>query len=219
METVTLNAKLRTATGKGVARALRRQGLIPAVFYGGEQGPVSLQVKKAELEKLLTTGTRENVLIDLTIDNGDGSNSRPAMIKEIQYDPVKRSILHVDFYAISMDRKIIIEVPIILHGEPAGLAEGGILQQVTRTLQISCLPGRIPESLELDVTHLNIGDSLHVSDLDPPEGVELLEEEQLTVVTVAAPARVEEEPEEVAEVEEGEEVKEAASETEEEGGE
>jgi len=162
----------------------------------------------------------ENVLIDLRIEDGKSKKSHRAMIKEIQADPVKGTILHVDLYAISMDKKIDLEIPIALTGTPAGVNEGGILQQVTRTLEVSCLPGQIPDSIELDVSSLDIGDSLHVSDLKIPEGVDVLVEEQLTIATVVPPTKVEEiEPEilEEEELEEGEEVEaEPVAETEEE---
>jgi len=142
------------------------------------------------------------------------------MIKEIQVDPVKQNILHVDLYAISMDKKISVEVPITLTGTAVGVSdEGGILQQVSRTLEISCLPDRIPEAFELEVTALAIGDSLHVSDLEIPEGVDVLVEDELTIASVVPPTKVEEiEPEVLEEEEEGEEVdEEAEAETKEEG--
>jgi large subunit ribosomal protein L25 len=142
------------------------------------------------------------------------------MLKEIQMDPVKQTVLHVDLYEISMDKKIEVEVPITLTGTAKGVSdEGGILQQVSRTLEISCLPDNIPDAFELDVTDLNIGDSLHVSDLKIPSDIEVLVEDELTIATVVPPTKVEEiEPEVPEEEEEGEEVEaEAVAETEEEG--
>jgi len=219
MATVALKARLRQQAGKGVARSLRRQDQIPAVFYGPgvEAVPLTLSVK--EVERLISSAAGENVLIDLNIDNGGPTQSHRAMIKEIQVDPLKQTILHVDFYAISMDKKISLEVPITLIGEAVGVSEGGILQQVGRTIEISCLPDQIPDALEMDVSNLDIGDSLHVSDLRVPEGIEILAEERLTIATVAPPAKEEEiEVEIVAEEEEGEEVEEkAATKTKEEG--
>lgn len=220
MTTVALAAQSRTETGKGVARSLRRQALIPAVFYGPEVDPVPLILQSRDLEKLITTGAGENILIDLNIEDGKSTQSHRAMIKEIQVDPVKQNILHVDLYAISMDKKISVEVPITLTGTALGVSEeGGILQQVSRTLEISCLPDRIPEAFELEVTALAIGDSLHVSDLEIPEGVDVLAEDELTIASVVPPTKVEEiEPEVLEEEEEGEEVdEEAEAETKEEG--
>jgi len=221
MTTVALAAQSRTETGKGVARSLRRQALTPAVFYGPEVDPVPLILQSRDLEKLITTGAGENILIDLNIEDGKSTQSHRAMIREIQVDPVKQNILHVDLYAISMDKKISVEVPITLTGTAFGVSdEGGILQQTTRTLEVSCLPDRIPEAFELEVTALAIGDSLHVSDLEIPEGIDVLVEEQLTIASVVPPTAVEEiEPEVLEEEEEeGEEVdEEAVDETKEEG--
>jgi len=219
MAHVALTAQSRKETGKGAARTLRRQALIPAVFYGPEVDPVHLSLEYRDLEKLIKTGAGENVIIDLAIETGDSTLSHRAMLKEIQMDPVKRTILHVDLYEISMDKTIEVEVPIILRGAPKGVSEGGILQQVSRTLEISCLPDNIPDAFELEVTELEIGDSLHVSDLKIPEGIEVLAEEELTIATVVPPTKVEEiEPEVPEEEEEREEVEaEAVAETEEEG--
>ena len=219
MAHVALTAQPRKETGKGAARTLRRQALIPAVFYGPEVDPVHLSLNYRDLEKLIKTGAGENVIIDLAIETGESSLSHRAMLKEIQQDPVKQTILHVDLYEISMDKKIEVEVPITLTGTPKGVSEGGILQQVTRTLEISCLPDNIPDAFELEVTELDIGDSLHVSDLRIPQDVEVLVEEELTIATVVPPTKVEEiEPEVPEEEEEREEVEaEEVAETEEEG--
>ena len=220
MAHVALTAQSRKGTGKGAARTLRRQALIPAVFYGPEVDPVNLSLKYRDLEKLIKTGAGENVIIDLAIETGESTLSHRAMLKEIQLDPVKQTILHVDLYEISMDKKIEVEVPITLTGTAKGVSdEGGILQQVSRTLEISCLPDNIPDSFELDVTDLNIGDSLHVSDLKIPQDIEILVEGELTIATVVPPTKVEEiEPEVPEEEEEREEVEaEEVAETEEEG--
>ena len=219
MAHVALTAQSRRETGKGAARTLRRQALIPAVFYGPEIDPVHLSLNYRDLEKLIRTGAGENVIIDLAIETGESSLSHRAMLKEIQLDPVKQTIMHVDLYEISLDKKIEVEVPIILTGTAKGVSDGGILQQVSRTVEISCLPDNIPDAFELEVTTLDIGDSLHVSDLKIPEGIEVLEEEELTIATVVPPTKVEAiEPEVPAEEEEREEVEaEAVGETEEEG--
>ena len=219
MAHVALTAQWRKETGKGAARTLRRQALIPGIFYGPEVDPVPLSLNYGDLEKLIRTGAGENVIIDLAIETGESTSSHRAMLKEIQVDPVKQTILHVDLYEISMDKKIEVEVPITLTGTAKGVSEGGILQQVSRTLEISCLPDNIPDAFELDVSDLNIGDSLHVSDLKIPQDVEVLVEEELTIATVVPPTKVEEiEPEVPEEEEEREEVEaEAVGETEEEG--
>jgi large subunit ribosomal protein L25 len=214
MHTVALTAQVRKNLGKGAARALRHQSLIPAVLYGRGLESLPLAVRPSDIAGAIGTASAENILIDLTVADGESVQSHRAMIREIQVDPVRREILHVDFLGISMDRQITVEVPVNLVGEPVGVsaATGGMLQQVLRSVEIACLPDRIPESLDLDVTSLAIGHSLHVSDLSAPEGVELLADPGLTVATVLAPRKVEEKPEAVVE---GEEMAEAAEKTEE----
>jgi large subunit ribosomal protein L25 len=212
MHTVALSAEVRKSLGKGAARSLRRQSLVPAVLYGRDLESTLLSVSPGDLEKATSTASAENILIDLTITGGESTRNQRAMIREIQVDPVKRTILHVDFLAISMDRQITVEVPINLVGDPVGVAAGGMLQQVVRSVEISCLPDRIPDTLELDVSSLGMGHSLHVTDLRVPEGVELLSDPRLTIATVLAPKRMEEKVEVPAE---GEELAEAAPETEE----
>lgn len=212
MHTVALAAQKRKTLGKGAARSLRRQSLVPAVLYGRDVESSLLAVSPRDLEKAISTGSAENILIDLTITDGESMLSQRAMIREIQVDPVRRNILHVDFLGISMDRQITVEVPVNLVGDPVGLSAGGMLQQVLRSVEISCLPDRIPDALELDVSSLTMGHSFHVSDLRAPEGVELVADPRLTIATVLAPKRMEEKPVAPAE---GEEVAEAAPETEE----
>ena len=212
MHTVALTAQVRKASGKGSARSLRRQSLVPAVLYGRDVESTLLSVSPSDLEKATSTASAENILIDLTITDGDSMRNQRAMIREIQVDPVKRNILHVDFLEISMDRQITVEVPVNLVGVPVGVGAGGMLQQVLRSVEMSCLPDRIPDILELDVSSIAMGHSLHVSDLRAPEGVELLSDPRLTIATVLAPKRVEEKPAAPAE---GEELAEAAPETEE----
>jgi len=212
MHTVALSAQARKTLGKGAARSLRRQSLIPAVLYGRGLESTLLSVSRGDVEKATSTASAENILIDLTITDGESRRNQRAMIRETQVDPVKRTILHVDFLGISMDRQITVEVPVNLVGDPVGVAAGGMLQQVLRSVGISCLPDRIPDTLALDVSSLTMGHSLHVSDLQVPEGVELLSDPQLTIATVLAPKKMEEKPAAPAE---GEEVAEAAPETEE----
>jgi len=212
MHTVALTAQVRKTLGKGAARSLRRQSLVPAVLYGRDLESTLLSVSRGDVEKATSTASAENILIDLTITDGESRRNQRAMIRETQVDPVKRTILHVDFLGISMDRQITVEVPVNLVGDPVGVAAGGMLQQVLRSVGISCLPDRIPDTLALDVSSLTMGHSLHVSDLQVPEGVELLSDPQLTIATVLAPKKMEEKPAAPAE---GEEVAEAAPETEE----
>jgi large subunit ribosomal protein L25 len=153
----------------------------------------------------------ENVILDLQIKSEKGTESKKAMLKEVQIDPVSDAYLHADFYEISMDREIMVNIPVHLVGTPIGVTNGGILQHIRRELSITCLPDKLVDFLELDVTELDIGDSLHLEDIEFPEGITPDEEGHLTVVVVAAPT-VEEEVVEEEEELEGEEAEEAGEE-------
>ena len=196
-----LTARIRKSKGKGAAKRLRKMAQIPAVFYGPKTESVMLAVNYQELERLLKQGSSDNVILDLQVQSDQGSETRKAMLKDVLIDPVKDIYLHADFYEISMDKEIEVDVPIRLVNSPVGVTEGGILQHIRRKLNISCLPGKMIDALELDVSGLAIGDSLHVEDIEMPEGIVSLEEGHLTVATVAAPSIAEEEEEEVIEEE------------------
>jgi large subunit ribosomal protein L25 len=204
-----LTARIRKSKGKGAAKKLRKMAQVPAVFYGPKTESVMLAVDYPELNRLLKQGSGENVILDLKVQSDQGTKTHKAIIKDILMDPVKDIFLHADFYEISMDKKITVDVPIRLVNSPVGVTEGGILQHIKRELKISCLPGKMIDALEVDVSGLDIGDSVHVEDIDLPEGIVSLEDEHLTVATVAAPTVPEEPEEEVIEEElaEGEEAK------------
>ena len=204
MEQIDLKAQVRTTTGKGPARALRRDGRIPAVLYGQKTDSIMLSIDFKEFELILKKANIGSVLLNLQIQNGK-TITRPAMIKELQTNPVTGAFLHVDFYEIDMQRKITVSVPVVTRGKCAGVEEGGLLQIVRRELELLCLPTAIPEAIEVDITDLTIGDSVHVQEIALPGDVELTEETDFTVITVLAP-KVEEEPVEEEELEEGEEV-------------
>ena len=210
MAEIKLTATLREATGKGPARRSRAEGRIPATLYGRDLETVSISVDRRDLLTALKTEAGMNVLLDVEID---GSNTL-AITKELQRDPVKGTILHADFVKIDRTRKIEVEVPVHLVGESPGAKEGGVLEHPLFQVRVSCLPTEVPEHLDADISALAIGDALKVADLGAPEGVEILEDPDTTVASVAAPiseeqleammaeAGVEEEaPEEVAEEE------------------
>jgi large subunit ribosomal protein L25 len=211
-----LKAYPRQATGKGTARKLRREEKIPAIFYGPGSDSVMLTVNTPELETIIKGTAGENVILDLQMEMEGGTTSKKAILKDLQIDPVKDVYLHADFYEISMDKEITVDIPIQLINTPVGVSMGGgILQHIRRELTISCLPGDIIDALELDVSHLEIGDALHISDITMPAGIVPLEEAHLTVAVVAAPTVVEEAvEEEVSEEEAAEETEEAAGEKE-----
>jgi len=203
LELIELKAKIRTTVGNGPARVMRRQGQIPAVLYGPGTGTILLAVAANDLEQVLKKGKSGQVVLNLVIQNGETS-TRPAMIKELQTHPLSRNFLHVDFYEIAMDRKINVNIPIVATGKSIGVENGGILQIVRRELEVLCLPFEIPETIEIDVSDLDIGDSVHVSDIALEGDVEFLGDAHFTIVTVLTP-RVEEEVVEEEELEEEEE--------------
>lgn len=200
MEAVQLEAQLRKKTGKGEARRLRAQGLLPCVLYGKEVENRALQVSAKELDKIIREAG-ENTLIKLVV-TGDGvSNEYTTILREVQRHPLKGTLTHADFYRISLTEKLETVVPIQLVGQAQGVAHGGILQHGVREVEIKCLPTEIPEALEVDVTGLGIGDNLTVGEITPPAGVEIISDLDTIVATVVAP-RLEEEaaPEEEAAV-------------------
>ncbi|MBW1745410.1 MAG: 50S ribosomal protein L25/general stress protein Ctc [Deltaproteobacteria bacterium] len=216
MELIELKANIRNSVGKGQARALRRAEKIPAVLYGPGTEPVLLSVSIKDLEKALKKSTASQALLNLTILNGENT-SRTAMIKELQTHPVSRHYQHIDFYEISMDRKIRVKIPVVVKGKARGVEEGGILQIIRRELEILCLPTEIPETIEIDITDLDIGDSIHVKEIPFEGDIEIQADVNFTVITIVSPKaeveEVEEEAEEGAEeAVEGEETPEAKTE-------
>lgn len=205
MELIELKTKIRTTTGNGPARRLRMSGQIPAVLYGPKTEPVPLSVDKSDLELLFKKGGIGQIVLNLVIQKNGETLTMPAMIKELQTHPVSRNFIHVDFYEIKMDQKITAKIPVITTGKAKGVELGGILQIVRREIEVECLPLAVPESIEIDISDLDIGDSIHVRDIKPEGEIEFLEEDDYTVVTVVAPKLEEEEEEELEEEEEGEE--------------
>jgi large subunit ribosomal protein L25 len=181
MATATLSASARSTAGKGAARALRREGKVPAVIYGHARQAQSLAVPTRDLEKLLEVIAAASTVIELSVD---GKPSR-TLIREIQRHPFKKMILHVDFQELVAGEKIIVSIPIVLHGVPEGVRlGGGILDQVLRELEIEVDPAKIPNHLDLDVTDLIVGHSLHVRDLKIPAGVTVLADEDAPIALV-----------------------------------
>src|SRR5437667_4590566 len=187
-----LKAEQRTAIGRSAVRKLKTHGIIPAIVYGGKEKPQPLQVAARDINAVLSHASGENILVELEIA-GEQSN-RMALVQEIQHSPVGGDILHVDFHAVSMDEKIQAEVPL----EPVGIANGvknfgGLLEQALRALAIECLPRDLPDRITVDISQLNIGDSIHVRDVQLPPGVTAKVQPDLTAFSVLAPV-VEEEP-------------------------
>jgi len=210
-----LVAKLRTQLGKEASRKLRQNGLMPAICYGPRTETIPLIVDMRELTQTIHMG--ENVLIDLMIQDGKKAGQKVVVVRDLQIDPVTDLYLHADLFEVVMDEEISVEVPIVLVGKPEGVKMGGVLEQITREVTVECLPGNIPQSIEVDVSSLNIGDTIHIGDITA-EKATIMADPTTTLATIVPPTVekvvVEEElEEEVAEVEEGE----AEAETEREG--
>jgi large subunit ribosomal protein L25 len=211
MKEVEIEAISRHETGKGVARKLRAAKKIPAVVYGKDEKPQPIELNYEHFHTVYHGLHGENALFNVKIDGK--LSERKALIRDIQHDPVYGDILHIDFQHISMDQEIHISVSVKLVGIADGVKNfGGILQWTLRELEVSCLPTRIPENIEINIEALGIGDSVHVNDINIP-GVEFLQEGEETIVSVIAPTVIK--AEEAAPAAEGETVEAAAPEDEE----
>jgi large subunit ribosomal protein L25 len=206
METHALNVKPRQTKGGPKPSVLRQDGLMPAIVYGQGREPLALTVDMNELKNLLNHITSQS-LIALNADGDPDISKKIIMIKELQRHPLSQKFLHADFYEVDMTKKINVNIPVVTVGECLGEEDGGVLQVIRRELEVNCLPGDIPVSIEIDVSQLTIGDSIHMSEITTDEKTELTwdpeNEADYTVIAVAAPT-IEEEPEEEA-LEEGEE--------------
>ena len=194
-----LEVQQRNTFGKQSARDLRKEGGVPAVLYGRAQDTVSIQIDARSFRQFLRT-YGENVIINMEIGNG---NTETVIIKEIQRHPVeKQKLIHADFIRISLDEPVTSAVPVVLEGTPEGIQEGGVLEFPLRQITIHCLPMQMPTDISIDVSGLDIGDSIHVSDLSLDEDLEILDDLERTIATVSQP-RVQLE-EETTEAEDGE---------------
>jgi large subunit ribosomal protein L25 len=220
LDLIELKTKIRTTTGNGPARRLRMSGQIPAVLYGPKTEAVLLSVNKNDLDLLFKKGGIGQVVLNLVIQKNGETLTMPAMIKELQTHPVSRNFIHIDFYEIKMDQKITAKIPVVTTGIAKGVELGGVLQIIRRELEVECLPLEVPESIEIDVSDLDIGDSIHVGKISLEGEIEILEDDNYTVVTMLSPKleEEEEEPEEEEEVE-GEEAEKEDGEAPEAGGE
>ena len=213
MDLIELKTKIRTTTGNGPARRLRMSGQIPAVLYGSKTESVLLSVNKRDLELLFKKGGIGQVVLNLVIQKNGETLTMFAMIKELQTHPVSRNFIHIDFYEVKMDQKITAKIPVVTIGTAKGVELGGMLQIIRRELEVECLPLEVPESIEIDISDLDVGDSIHVGKIRLESELEFLEDDNYTVVTVLAPKlEEEEEPEEEEEVE-GEEAEKEDGET------
>jgi large subunit ribosomal protein L25 len=184
----TLEAKSREGSGKGAARKLRAQGLVPAVVYGKHlKAPVHVAVAPKSIKQSINTPHKLNTLITLKLDGA----SHQVLLKDYQQDPVTREILHADFIAVSDNEQVKVNVPLVLVGKAVGTADGGLLTQARRELEVWALPQAIPEKIEVDVTHLKIAMALHINDIKLPSGVSVKTNVNYTLAVVSAPEREE----------------------------
>ena len=188
MQTVTLNARPRTERGKNAARKVRQTGRVPAVLYGHGDQPRALSLDAHELGKLLGRISVENTLIDLEIE---GAETTRALIREVQTHPYRPDIVHVDLFHVHAGEKLRLQVPVRLTGTPVGVhVGGGVLDQVLYDLEVECLPGDIPDAVEIDVSGLDIGESARVHDVSVPR-VKVLNDGDLPIASVVQPTREE----------------------------
>jgi large subunit ribosomal protein L25 len=184
-----IKAEKRGAFGKNASRRLRREGMMPAVFYGADRANVPLTLKKKDLFTILMSESRERTIFQISYD----SELKDVMIKELQRNPVTDEILHADFIQIAMDRAIHVSIPVITVGEAVGVkTEGGFVDLITREVEIECLPKNIPERMEVDISNLHLRQSLKVGDLTAPEGVKLISRPDTLLVIIEAPSKEEE---------------------------
>ncbi|HJR18786.1 MAG TPA: 50S ribosomal protein L25 [Actinomycetota bacterium] len=205
---VTIQAEERAGTGKGVARKLRAVGKVPAVVYGRGMDPVAVAVDRMSLIRAFKTDAGRNVLIDLQF----AGDTHLTLARELQRDPVRGTILHVDFLKIARDVAIEVDVPIHIEGEAPGVKEGGVIEHHLWSVRVTCLPGNVPERLDADVSNMVIGDMLRVADLRVPEGVTVLTNPEDAVLGVVVPQILKVEEEVPAEAVEGVEGEEAVAE-------
>lgn len=186
---VKLSARPRSESGRNSVKSVRARGSVPAVIYGNKLTPANLEVSHREIEALLSHAVGENILVELEIQDGAKKSNQLSLIQEVQHHPVARTILHVDFQAVSMTEEISASVTVEAVGEADGVKNfGGLLEQSIRSLSVRCLPQNLPEVISVDVSALKIGESIHVRDIKLPAGVTVEDNEELTVFIVAEPS-------------------------------
>jgi large subunit ribosomal protein L25 len=190
----TLKAQIRAGVGRTAVKQIRKLGLVPAVIYGKQQSTQAISLNGREIHNLLAHATSEHFLVDLEIADGAQVTNALALVQEVQHDPIKQTVLHVDFHAVQADEKLHAEIPVATIGEPNGVKNfGGLLEHALHSIEVVCLPKDLPEIITLDVSTLNVGDAIHIKDIALPDGVTATGAPDLTVVRVAAP-KVETEP-------------------------
>lgn len=184
MKTIELNVKSRTATGKGHARRSRAEGILPAIVYGGDL-KAAQQISLDALEaKKVARAVGHNVFINLK--GTPELDGKTAMIREVQRHPIRLKLIHADFITIDLNKPVVVEVEVELTGKPVGLAKQGVLTVVSHSIEVKCLPKDVPEKVQIDVSHLDLHDSLHIADVKLPANVSAVYKDNYTIATVAA---------------------------------
>ena len=200
MKQIAVKAQLREKKGKSWAKKLRVKKLIPCICYGPGKENMMLAVELSEIHRIIKTTKEVNIFIELNIErDGKGKEKRLVLLKDLQQNPITDEILHVDFYELSVDREISVDVPIRLVNTPVGVKKGGVLQQIVRELGITCLPKYLMDHIEADVSQLEIGDALHIKDLEIPKEIKIDEDPEQAVAVVTSPEAAEEEEKEAEE--------------------
>ncbi len=199
MKSVSLNAFPRALSRRSGAKKLRDAGRVPAVIYGRQASPQNLELNTKEIEDLVHHSASENLLVDLSLAE-DPRPKRLALVQEIQHHPLTGKLLHVDFHEVAENEKVVINVPVESVGEAEGVKTGGgVLEHVLFKIRVRGLPKDLPEVITVDVSQLKLGDAIHLGDIKPPEGIEILGDKHLSVMSVALPRTEEEEAAEAAE--------------------
>ncbi len=205
MEQLSMNAKVRDKMTKGELKRLREKGYTPGIFYGRDEENLPIYVDTSTLIRVARKARESNVFIDLIIEKGGEQLKKLCLFKEVNYHPLKRVPLHFDIYSVKTGEEIEVEVPVVLTGSAPGVKKGGLLQLIRRELTIRCLPKYMPEKIEIDVSNLDIGDAVHIKDLNV-ENVKFIYDTNFTIVTVVPPEKEKPEEEEAEEeIEESEE--------------
>lgn len=181
MQSHTLATEIRQGRGKTANRQLRAKGLIPAVLYGPGVEPVALSLAPKELTRVLSTAHRRNALLQVEVDGAQAF----AMVKDLQVHPVSRELRHVDLYRVTLDQSVLVSVPLLAHGKAKGVVAGGEINVLYRDLPVRTTPGKIPASIEVDVSPLELGQALRVRDLPLPEGAQVAMNPERNVITCA----------------------------------
>lgn len=186
MKQIDLDAFVRTATGKGGARKLRKAGKLPAILYGPGNPSIPIAVNAHSIDLILKKNHGEHILFTLNLkQDGQDAGKRLAMIKMLQFHPVSERLRHVDFYEVSLDKTIEVDVPLVPEGKAKGVEiDKGILEIIKRSVKVKCLPTAIPKDIKVDITNLGLGQAIHISDIQPPDGVKFIEDPKTAVITI-----------------------------------